>query len=108
MINNPILPNSLEQTDVGDFFHFSRIIDGLEVANFNLIRFVVKPGKESLLDQHKVKEYWYIAKGQGLLKLNEKQIIANPGDLFYFQSQDTHKIKNLSTNDDMEILSIWW
>jgi mannose-6-phosphate isomerase-like protein (cupin superfamily) len=104
-----IKATEVEENESYAMHHFPRIIEEKTISDFNLIRFIVKPNQESVEDQHKVKEKWYIAKGEGLLVINQtEKIIAKEGDLFFFDSMTTHKIYNPSPTDNLEILSIWW
>jgi len=88
-------------------FFLTKIIDK-NIKEVKLSRFIVKAGKESLLDQHSEKEKWYIAKGNGVLVISgDKKVSVKEGDLFFFDSMISHKVYNTSQND-LEILSIWW
>lgn len=105
----PIRPNQIEENDNYTMYSFPNIIVDKQISDFNLIRFIVKPNKESVEDKHKVKEKWYIMKGKGRLIINQtEEIIVKEGDLFFFDSMVTHKIYNCSDINDLEVLSIWW
>lgn len=91
-----------------ELYNFARFLQGRALSEFNFIRFVVHTGKHSALDKHAVKEYWYIARGEGLLKIDEEEIPVKEGELYFFDSYSTHSIKNTSATENLEILSVWW
>lgn len=104
-------PIAIESTDINsirEVYNFSRTIDDKLLSDFNLIRFIVNPDCLSDLDQHKVKEYWYFAKGGGLLYINGNEVQAKEGEVYFFDSFVTHQVKNTSQDTNLEILSIWW
>ncbi len=105
---NPIKTESSEITDKIEVYNLAKIFNEEQISDFNLIRFIVKPDQLSDLDQHKVKEYWYIAKGQGALYINGEEVLAKEGETYFFDSFVTHQIKNKSKESNLEILSIWW
>ncbi len=105
---NPVRIESTDISDVGQVHNFSKIFDGRSISDFNLIRFIVSPDRLSDLDQHHVKEYWYFAKGNGILFVDDQQISAKEGELYFFDSFVKHQVKNTSSDTAMEILSIWW
>ena len=80
----------------------------MSMSDFNLIHFFVNPGAQSVLDQHKVKEYWFVMKGSGELKINGENCDVKAGELYFFDSMISHHITNKSQTESLEILSIWW
>jgi mannose-6-phosphate isomerase-like protein (cupin superfamily) len=107
----PIAPMAVESSELTNetaTYNLSKIFEHQSLSDFNLIRFVVYPGQQSVQDQHKSREYWYIAKGEGQLTINGQDTIAKEGNVFFFNSMSTHQIRNLSADQDLEILSIWW
>ncbi|MFK7000958.1 cupin domain-containing protein [Flavobacterium oreochromis] len=101
----------IESTDINtirEVYNFTRTIEGKELSSFNLIRFIVNPDSLSDLDRHEAKEYWYFAKGNGLLYINGNEVQAKEGEVYFFDSLVTHQVKNLSHETNLEILSIWW
>lgn len=105
---NPVRIESSDISDVGQVHNFSKIFGARSISDFNLIRFIVSPNRLSDLDQHQVKEYWYFAKGNGILFIDDLQISAKEGELYFFDSFVTHQVKNISSDTALEILSIWW
>jgi mannose-6-phosphate isomerase-like protein (cupin superfamily) len=106
---NSIIPEQIEQTDSYEMHHFSKMINNIQVSDFNLIRFIVKPNKGSIEDKHKVREYWFICKGKGNLSINGMAPVpVKEGQLFFFDSMISHQIHNTSMNENLEILSVWW
>jgi len=105
---NPVDIESSEITDATEVYNFAKIFKEKQLSDVNLIRFIVNPNYLSTLDQHKVKEYWYLAKGNGLLYIDGREVEAKEGEVYFFDSFVTHQIKNTSTDSKLEILSIWW
>ena len=97
-----------EITKATEIYNFSRIVAGKELSPFNLIRFIIYPGEQSILDKHAVKEYWCIVKGVGVLKINGEENFVKEGELYFFESYVTHEIKNTSSVENLEIISVWW
>ncbi|WP_217606637.1 cupin domain-containing protein [Chitinophaga sp. GbtcB8] len=107
----PIIPMTVassELTNETATYNLSKIFEDQALSDFNLIRFIVYPGQRSVEDQHRSREYWYIAKGEGRLTINGQDVIAKEGEVFFFNSLSTHQIINLSNDHNLEILSIWW
>lgn len=106
---NPIPVESSEISAATELYNFTRILNGRQLSDFNLMRIVVLPGQESEEDQHAVKEYWYVAKGEGILKIDGDTLMhLQQGQVYFFDSQVRHLVQNTSAAENLEILSIWW
>ena len=78
------------------------------IAPFNGSKWVVKPNESSPLDIHDVRECWFIASGTGILTYkDELKGEVKPGDVLYFNSQESHKVFNNGT-EDLLVFSVWW
>ena len=49
------------------------------------------------LNSHEGEEFNYVLEGRLLLKINEKELILNPGDSIYFNSSNLHGMKALDS-----------
>lgn len=78
------------------------------IAPFKGSKFIVYPNETSPLDIHDVKECWFIASGSGIVTYNgELKEAVKPGDVLFFDSQQSHQIFNNGTANLM-IFSVWW
>ncbi len=81
---------------------------GEKAFPFKASRIVISPGQWSPLDEHEVRECWFIAAGEGTLvyagEVTEK---VKTGDFLYYDSFKSHKILNESSGD-LVIFSMWW
>jgi len=84
---------------------FSR--NGHEIAPFKGGRFTIQPGELSKLDQHQVRECWVVAQGEGILNHDGTPVNISPGDYVFFDSMETHQVKNTG-RDVLIIHSVWW
>ena len=99
----------IESLDSCSIIHFSKTLGETDVSPFNVIHASIKPGGNTERDQHKVREYWFIAHGSGRLVLNDHEMFnVAKGELYYFDSMVSHQLFNLSDQEDLEILSMWW
>ncbi len=77
-------------------------------APFKASRWYVSPGFSSPIDQHQVRECWFIASGKGVLTFDgsvEGDIQA--GDVIHFAPMESHEVYN-SGNEPLIIFSVWW
>ena len=77
------------------------------IAPYKASIFIIKPGAESPLDFHEVKECWVVVDGIGALQCNENQFDIKQGDAIYFEPFDKHLVKNIGSVD-LKIISTWW
>ncbi|MBC7886375.1 MAG: cupin domain-containing protein [Ferruginibacter sp.] len=81
---------------------------GQPIAPFKGSKFIVYPNQTSPLDIHDVKECWFIAAGSGIVTCNgatEKAV--NPGDVLFFNSQQSHQVFN-NGPENLLVFSVWW
>ncbi len=77
------------------------------IAPYKASIFIIKPGAESPLDFHMVKECWMIVDGYGSLYCNENKFNIRQGDTIYFEPLDKHLVRNIGSVD-LKIISTWW
>jgi methionyl-tRNA synthetase len=78
------------------------------IAPFKGSKFIVYPSQTSPLDIHDVKECWFVASGTGIVTYNGQQTEEiKPGDVLYFESQQSHDVYNNGT-ENLMIFSVWW
>lgn len=65
----------------------------------------VNPGEELSLQYHKHRsEFWRVIQGEGVVIINEEELIANQGDEFIIPVESNHQIK--TKNNPLQILEI--
>lgn len=102
-----LTPEIIEDLMVVDEIDFGQET-GQPLAPFKGSKFIVYPNHTSPLDIHDVKECWFVASGSGVVTYNdEKKIIIKPGDVLYFESQQSHDVYNNGT-ENLMIFSVWW
>lgn len=74
---------------------------------FSMTYFKVDTGFSTPVDKHAVAECWVILNGRGELNYNGVTVIAEPQDIFYFSSFQSHQIKSIS-KEPLLICSIYW
>ncbi len=83
-------------------------VDLQSLAPFKASFFEVSPNMASPVDAHSVKEIWIVLKGEGELTVNHKEVNnIQLGDIIYFDSFESHLVRNTSQND-LRVLSLWW
>ena len=110
MSTSPIL-SYVPPVFFGDHVRVDEVLmetDGKPIAPFKASRIMVLPGSWSPLDDHQEKECWFIVSGEGeLVFLDKEKKTVKPGDVMFYDSQQSHKIYN-SGKEDLVIISIWW
>lgn len=103
MANINSLPSEITECMIVSQFDLSKII-----SPFKASVFFVAEQQESPVDLHEVRELWYILEGSGELTYNtDKKIMLNESDMFYFDKNISHSIKNNSSRT-LKVFSIWW
>lgn len=74
---------------------------------FQASRFSLAPGASSPVDQHSVREMWFIASGAGKLIFDGSEHDVVAGHALYFPSGKTHQITNCS-DSELVVFSVWW
>ena len=84
------------------------VLDNQSVSPFKASRFLVYPGQISPLDKHQVRETWFISSGKGELIYNESvKCEVSPGDVYYFDSNKSHQLRNTG-DEDLVVFAVWW
>ncbi|QHI35951.1 hypothetical protein IMCC3317_12990 [Kordia antarctica] len=77
-------------------------------APFKASRWSVSPGFSSPVDQHEVKECWFVASGKGVLTFKgDIKGDIQAGDVIHFDPMESHQVYN-SGEELLTIFSIWW
>lgn len=100
-------PEIFDNAMVVDEIDFGHIAQQ-PIAPFKGSKFIVYPGQTSPLDVHDVIECWFVASGSGIVTYGgiQKEMI-KPGDVLYFQPQQSHEVWNNGT-ENLLIFSVWW
>ena len=82
-------------------------VDNKEHLPFNVASVVVEAHSESIIEAHQSREVWMMVQGSGIVHSEGKDVAAKPGDVFFFDSFQNHKVNN--TGDvDIVLTSLWW
>ena len=76
-------------------------------APFKGSRFVVPVGAATDLDQHDVRECWFIASGTGALEYDGRVVRVAARDVVHMDSQRPHRVVNDGT-EPLSVFSVWW
>ena len=108
-INNPLLAFNEENLNLPGIgygeFDLTTLAD--ENAPFKSSLITVEIGASTPVDQHQVRECWYIISGTGKLNYQGKEQNVGPEQMLFFESHHSHFIQNTS-NEALKILSLWW
>ena len=82
--------------------------EGKQCTPFEVSRIVIAPNTWTPMDQHEVKECWFISSGNGLLEYDgQEPVSVGAGDVLLYDSQHSHRIYNAGV-DDLVVFSLWW
>lgn len=77
-------------------------------APFKASKWSVSPGFSSPVDQHQVRECWFVATGKGILTFMEKtKGDIQAGDVIHFSPMESHQVFNPGP-ELLTIFSVWW
>jgi mannose-6-phosphate isomerase-like protein (cupin superfamily) len=80
--------------------------EGGGISSHSIAQILIPPGKSSALHYHQdTEESYFILKGEGWMKINEKEFILKPGHTCLIQPGEIHTIMNKG-NEDLEFLAI--
>jgi methionyl-tRNA synthetase len=68
----------------------------------------IEPGMTSKAHNHHEGETFIILEGRGLMKVNEQTAEVEAGAVIYLPPFSKHSLTNLSTEKNLQFLSIWW
>jgi quercetin dioxygenase-like cupin family protein/DNA-binding XRE family transcriptional regulator len=77
-------------------YKYQALASGYKQPKAEPFEVTVEPNeKEMHLNSHEGEEFNYILEGRLLLRINDKELILNPGDSIYFNSSNQHGMKAL-------------
>jgi len=77
--------------------------DEIDVARAKILQ--VKQGEElSYQFHHRRREMWVIISGKPLIKLNDRTLVYDPGEIILINEEDLHQV--LAYHDDVVILEL--
>jgi mannose-6-phosphate isomerase-like protein (cupin superfamily) len=76
-------------------------------APFKASRWVVPVTGASDVDQHVVKEIWFIASGIGVLEYDGRTVHVAARDVLHMESQKPHRVVNVGA-EPLVVFSVWW
>jgi transcriptional regulator with XRE-family HTH domain len=87
-------------------YKYQALASGFKQPKAEPFEVTVEPNeKEMHLNSHEGEEFNYIVEGRLLLRINDKDLILNPGDCIYFNSSNLHGMKALD-NRSVKFLAI--
>ena len=108
-VNHPILPFNPEDLGLLGIGYGEFDLTGLadEKAPFRTSLISIEVGGESPLDEHAVRECWYIIRGTGILTYQGEEHTVKQKQLLFFESHHSHFVHNTG-DEELLLLSIWW
>ena len=87
-------------------YKYQALASGFKQPKAEPFEVTVEPNeKEMHLNSHEGEEFNYVLEGRLLLRVNDKDLILNPGDSIYFNSSNQHGMKALD-NRPVKFLAI--
>jgi len=87
-------------------YKYQALASGFKQPQAEPFEVTVEPNDEEMhLNSHEGEEFNYILEGRLLLRINDKNLILNPGDCIYFDSSNQHGMKALD-NHPVKFLAI--
>ena len=80
----------------------------IEETPFGATWVVVEPGGNTNPHEHDVPESFFITQGRGLMTVDEVTKEVGSGDVIYHSAGCRHTIKNLSEDEPLVFLSVYW
>ena len=79
----------------------------LEKDQFKIKKIIVKPNHELSYQMHRKRsEHWVFIAGQGIVIIDDKEIIVKADESIYIPCNAKHKIKNDSLNEDLIFIEV--
>ncbi|MEM7052875.1 MAG: class I tRNA ligase family protein [Acidobacteriota bacterium] len=66
------------------------------------------PGEETKPHAHQELESFFIVRGQGRMAVGDQRFEVGPGDVTFHHPFDQHRLRNLSQDEDLLFLTVWW
>jgi mannose-6-phosphate isomerase-like protein (cupin superfamily) len=80
---------------------------GSHLTPFKSSRFEVEAGCSSPVDQHEVREIWFIAQGEGELTYDGVPMRIRAGEVCCFEPRKPHAVVNDGAST-LVVFSVWW
>jgi len=68
----------------------------------------IAPQQSSYPHDHDEEETFIIISGEGEMNIDGEKRLVEKGDLIYLPRFSTHKLRNISETESLELLTIWW
>lgn len=69
---------------------------------------IVEPGEHTTPHSHEETEVFVILSGRALMIVDEEKTQVLPGDVIMLKPGSVHSLRNESTTEKVEMLSMWW
>jgi len=87
-------------------YKYQALASGYKLPKAEPFEVTVEPNEEDMhLNSHEGEEFNYVLEGRLLLRINDKNLVLNPGDCIYFDSSNLHGMKALD-NQSVKFLAI--
>jgi len=87
-------------------YKYQALASGFKQPKAEPFEVTVEPNENEMhLNSHEGEEFNYVVEGRLLLRINDKELILNPGDSIYFNSSNQHGMKALD-NKAVKFLAI--
>jgi quercetin dioxygenase-like cupin family protein len=87
-------------------YKYQALASGFKQPKAEPFEVTVEPNENEIrLNSHEGEEFNYVVEGRLLLRINDKDLILNPGDSVYFNSSSRHGMKALD-NQPVKFLAI--
>jgi len=87
-------------------YKYQALASGYKLPEAEPFEVTVEPNEEEMhLNSHEGEEFNYVLEGRLLLRINDKNLVLNPGDSIYFDSSNLHGMKALD-NKPVKFLAI--
>ncbi|HSK38710.1 MAG TPA: cupin domain-containing protein [Arenibaculum sp.] len=68
----------------------------------------VAPGEATTPHQHDEHETFIVTAGRGRMRIGDEEAVVEAGDVIYVPPFNEHTVRNISENDSLKVLCVWW
>lgn len=82
--------------------------EGVVEPPFGAAWAIVAPGESTKLHQHQEGETFFIARGEGVMKVGGESARVTAGSVVFQRPFEQHVLTNTSDSEELMFLSVWW
>jgi len=95
--------NTVENRPWGNY----TILSGNDYSGYKVKRIEVNPLQRLSLQSHQFRtEYWTVVSGEGIVELNNNNIVVKKESTIQIQKQEKHRIQNTSTTEPLIFIEV--